>query len=261
MSLCSTMSPNVKIYAFELMNNHIHCVVRGEEGGVVCFFKEYKRLLKKYCDGVENMLDWDRFTPHLCIIETLDNLRNVIAYVHRNGAMAYPKYSPVSYPWGTNTLFFNPDIMYAHKKSTEKILWADIRIISHSHKFDKICNVPAFNGIASMVNVCAIEEGESFFRDARQYFFKISRDVERYREIAGMIGESVCYTDDELFSIAIRLSAEKYGEAKLSVLAPSAKMELARRLRYEYNAGFKQLQRILHLGESTLMSMFPSDRT
>lgn len=260
MSLCSTQFRDVCIYAFELMNNHFHCVLGGDEKQVVFFYEEYKTRLKKYCTGVCNILDWSRCVCHIKRISSLDNFRNVIAYVHRNGAMAYHEYTPVSYPWGTNSLYFNPELKIAHRMSAERILWETIRIVSHSHKFDGFKEISAFNGIASMANVCAIEEGENLFRNARQYFFKISRDVEKYKEIAEMIGESVYYSDDELFSIAARLSSERFGESRLSLLKPSDKMEMARKLRYEYNAGIKQLQRILHLDESALKAMFSTGR-
>lgn len=260
MSLCSTSFQDVVIYAFELMNNHFHCVLGGDGKRVIFFYEEYRTRLKKYCTGVGNILNWDKCDCHAKHITTLENFRNVIAYVHRNGAMAYHEYTPISYPWGTNSLYFNPELKIAHRMSAERVLWETVRMVSHSHKFDDLNDISAFNGVASMANVCAIEEGENFFRDARQYFFKISRDVEKYREIAEMIGESVYYTDDEMLVIAIRLSSEKFGESRLSLLNPSVKMELARKLRYEYNSGIKQLQRILHLDESALKTMFSDDR-
>lgn len=73
--------------------------------------------------------------------------------------------------------------------------------------------------------------------------------------IAKEIGESVWYTDDELYAILRKKSRQQYGAESPSVLRPTDKIELAKMLHYEYNATLKQLSRMLKLDFSVLRSL------
>ena len=137
--------------------------------------------------------------------------------------------------------------------------------------------------------------GEALFRDPAHYFSKISRSIEADAKIAKEIGESVFYTDDDLYSAVCRLANEKFsklgsagqgagrgawqgiaGQAggvggqtagmavghaagarcNPSQLPAQAKLELARAMRFEYNASDKQIQRMLKLDPQIISSLF-----
>ena len=97
------------------------------------------------------------------------------------------------------------------------------------------------------------------FRDARHYFTKISKHIESYDEIAKMIGEQIYYTDDDLFSIVCSLASKKYDCKVPSQLQKNEKMELAIILHREYNAGIKQIQRMLKIDAAILSAFFGSN--
>ena len=94
------------------------------------------------------------------------------------------------------------------------------------------------------------------FRDAHNYFFKISKNIEIYRDIASLIGEQLYYSDDDLFSMICKISAERYKVNSPSQLSKNDKLELAKRMHYDYNAGNKQIARMLKIDLSILSSMF-----
>ncbi len=108
----------------------------------------------------------------------------------------------------------------------------------------------------SPASFCDIALGESLFRDARHYFHKISRDVESYREVAALVGDSIYYTDDELVSLVYGICMKEYGNAKPTLLTIAEKQKLARRLHFDYNASNEQIGRILKIHLSVLESMF-----
>lgn len=255
-ALASKSTSGIKILAFELMNNHFHATIVGSQECAITFFTTFKNLLQNMCNGADNILSWTTFEHHLHRITTVDNLRNVIAYTHRNGPLVNPNFTPFNYPWGTNALYFNEEVKQYHKDVSTQVGIRKIRLFAHSHTFDKVGGIMEHNGIASPSCFCDVGLGESFFRDSRLYFFKISRDVESYKDIAEMIGESVYYADEEMFSIACKLSAERFGNTRFTLLPPESKMELARVLHNGYNAGFKQIQRMLRLDESVIRQMF-----
>ncbi len=103
---------------------------------------------------------------------------------------------------------------------------------------------------------CHIKEAETFFQNAKQYFYLISRNVEAYSEIAKTIGESLFYTDNDLYLIAVKLSCQLYQIEKLIELKTEQKIEMAKRLHYDYNASDKQLQRMLKIPQDILKSIF-----
>ena len=98
------------------------------------------------------------------------------------------------------------------------------------------------------------------FQNARNYFYTISKNTEAFADIACRIRDSVCLIDEEIFSVAVKISSDMYGVDKLSLLAPDQKINLAKELRYKYLASIQQLRRILRLNADVLNEMFPSTK-
>lgn len=91
---------DVVILAFEVMNNHFHFVLCAQEAQVSPFWDSIRKRLKRYYpDIVYADLSYKR-------IDSLNSLRNNIAYTHRNGYVANPDHTPFSYPWGTGRYYF-----------------------------------------------------------------------------------------------------------------------------------------------------------
>lgn len=257
-ALCNKQLFRIRTLAFELMNNHFHALLKCTEQEARVFFNTFAKHLHRYCSDAGNYLEWDNFICHITRITTLENLKNVIAYIHRNGAMVNPQYTPYNYPWGSNRFFFNNDAIELYEIAQKRMQNNRIREITHSRQFDSEKDIYTVGGVVSPLCFIDVQYAEYFFRDARQYFFKISRNVENFKSIAEMIGESVYYVDEELFSIACKISLERFGNTKISQLPPREKIELAQTLHCGYNASFKQVQRIIHLDEVTLRQIFKS---
>ena len=253
-AVCSLRNRQLRILAFELMTNHIHIVIIGLAEDIERFFSEYKKLLARAL-GVS----LDGFCLKLHQISDLENLRNVIAYVNRNGAMVDEDVTVYSYQWGTNRFYFNDEAKLRFNVSARQLKSCDIREITHSRKYDEVKDVMAVDGYASPLSFCDISLGEDMFRSARHYFTKVSRHVESYEQIAKLIGESVYYTDDDLFQIVCSLSRNRYGCNSPTLLPHKEKVELAKTLRTEYNANNKQIQRMLKLDQSVLTALFGKD--
>lgn len=45
LGICTRMTPGIKIFAFQLMSNHIHLVIGGEREAILAFFKHYINAL------------------------------------------------------------------------------------------------------------------------------------------------------------------------------------------------------------------------
>lgn len=253
--VCARLFPDVKILTFELMSNHFHFTLVGDKRRVELFFKLVMEKLSKYLKSLNRTTDLSLITYLLNPVDSLDGLRNVIVYDNRNGYIVSPDHTPVTYPWGANRYYFNSDAKTLALQNARKMRFSEIRQVSRSHKSDNMPSLLSFEGYALPLDFCDLESGEKLFRNASHYFYALSKNMESNKQIAKEIGESVFYTDNELFSIVSKISRDRYDVVLLPELTPEAKMELARTMRYEYNASAKQIIRILKLPGKVLESI------
>lgn len=253
LAVCAAKYPEVKVYAFQLMSNHIHLVTGGSKMEIHYFFDFFvSRLLKYFGDA----LDLSGFTLKLFPVSDLAYLRNAIAYVNRNGFVVNNDVTPFSYPWGSSRYFFQSAARRYEEVCSRAMGVAALRSLMHSRACDHLKDLKSIDGYISPMEFCHITEAESVFRDAKQYFFTISRNVESNSEIAKSIGESIYYTDNDLYSAATKMSKEHFGEYNLKSLPAEAKLEIAKRLHFDYNAGDKQLNRLLGIDPMILRALF-----
>lgn len=252
LAVCAKMSPDVKIYAFQLMSNHIHFVVGGDGQRIREFFAYYVGRLDKYFEG---RLDFSEFKLKLIPVKDLSYLRNAIVYVNRNGFVVNNDVTPFSYPWGSSPYFFQPMAVRYAAIAGKAIGNTLLRAVMHTKSSDKFRCLKMVDGYVSPLEFLDIETSEKVFRDAKQYFYLISRKIEAYSEVAKSIGEAIYYNDNDLYTAAVKLSMEGYGCHDLRTLPSAAKLDLARRLHLDYNAGEKQLQRLLSIDADLLKAL------
>ena len=67
---------------------------------------------------------------------------------------------------------------------------------------------------------------------------------------------TIYYNDNDLYIAATKIAKEQFKSKDLNTLTAGQKIELAKQLHFEYNAGDKQLQRMLKINENILKSLF-----
>lgn len=257
-ALCAALYwGRVKIYTFQVMSNHLHFVLSGSKEDVLEFFEEFRKRIHRFFAARKELHKLRGFKCNLFEIIDLNYLRNVIAYVNRNGFVVNRHVTPFSYMWGPNRFFFFPDSDFDAVVPIAKVSQKERQRIFRTHYNDFPDSYFFTNGYISPVCYCHISECEAFFHDAHQYFHYLSRRVESFSEIANQLGDKIVYTDDEVFSAAIALSAKNYDIKKLSALSADKRTELARSLHFSYNASNKQISRVLGLDKAFVDAMFP----
>ncbi|MBR6268928.1 MAG: hypothetical protein IKR28_11450 [Selenomonadaceae bacterium] len=257
LAIASKLVPQVRILTFQLMTNHIHLTIAGFEDDIRNLFYLFRRYLTNYFKANGLVVDLLNFVPQIRAIESIQDLRNVITYNNRNGYVVSPDYTPFTYPWGANAYYYNTIAKERFLESREKLHRRERRELIRTHDSDGLEPIVTVNGFACPMSFCHIPLGESIFRCASHYFREVSRNMESQKEIAAEIGERIFYTDDELFSIVLTLSKQKYGQLKPSLLPVSAKKDLAILLHNDYNAGNRQIQRMIKLDISVVNALFP----
>ncbi len=252
----------IRIITFELMSNHIHVILRcrGKEESE-SFFHLFRKRLVRYFHEHGKLREWRGFVSELYAIDSLEAARNQIAYTNRNNFVVDPDQTPFSYPYGANGFYFNPlSKMQQGVRYGNLSLRARMRIL-HSKKTDYPDDWIVMGRYISPISFCECSLGERFFRDARHYLYKITRNLESYKELSELLGDGAYYTDEELVGIMYSLCREKYARNKPSLLTPEEKKELAKELYYDYNSDIAKISRLLHFPLSTLEALFPPERT
>jgi len=255
-ALCSHSVPDFRILTFEIMRNHLHAVGSGSAESGSAWFSCFRKRLIRYNQSLGRVRDMKAFRADILPIDSLSFLRNTIAYVNRNGYVVNPGHSPYSYPWGANRFFFNPDACLRKDVTYGRLTFREKRKLFCSHDIDYPAGHVIIDGYISPASYCQLSLAQSLFRDARHYFYQVSRNVEAYRDIAKLLGDSVFYTDDELYLVVRQLCRDRYGNARPEALPMEAKLELSRELHFDYKAGNKQIRRMLRLDERTLTALF-----
>lgn len=248
--------PEVTLFTFEIMINHLHLVLAGLENKVEEFSNALLKKLAYHPELKNSRGDILQMEAKRHPVNSLDNLRNVIAYTNKNGAVVSPDENVYTYKWGANRYFYNREAKNRYLENGHPASQEEKRKLFRSHRLDKVNNVIVLDDYISPLCYCAIQKAEEFFSSNRQYFFKVSKGVETHKEIATIIGESIFYTDYDLIDVIASACRRDYGVRTSSELKPEAKLEIAKFLHYEYNAGNKQISRLMKIPVDTLSALF-----
>ena len=257
LAVCAMAFPELRILTFQLMCNHIHLTLAGDRERCIALFRLFKKRLQSYLKKTGRTTDLNAWDCSIKAITDIKYLRTVIVYTNRNGFVVNHDDTPYSYRWGANRYFFNPDAVEIHSLSREKLTVKQIRRVMHSADFDWATGLPLVGGYVSPLSFCDVRTAMALFRDAHHYYHMLSRDVESQRLMAKELVESVFYSDTELFNAVSIFIREKYGYLSPTVLQKDAKIETAVWMHHNYNAGNRQISRILKLEPPVVDALFP----
>lgn len=240
--------PELRIIAFEVMNNHFHFVISGSESVIQAFFEFIRKRIFRSVPGIK----YAKLT--IKPIKDLHSLRNNIIYTNRNGYVADPNYTPFSYPWGTGCYYFTQFPL----EKTYSDLYTGARRKMFRGRAPKLPgDWKMIDGYIAPKSYCAIIFGMAIFRDAHHYFSMVSKNVEAYSELAAEIDDGEFLTDTELFTQVTKIVKSGYGLNALKDLSKAQKLDLARKLHYDYRSSNGQIRRTLGLTQYEVDSLFP----
>ena len=249
----------IKMLTFEVMSNHFHFVVACKEELLKQFENEITKKLHRYLAQQNRASDLKGFSFKNFRISDLKYLQTVICYTNRNGYLVDNNSTPFTYPWGANSYFFNPSAQWEPAVDISELGIAKIRSIFKIREYKGKGNLKflTHKGYFSPASFCHIQLAEKLYRDARHYFSLISRQVESYSQIAKELGDSIYYTDEEMFSAIYNHCAKKYDVKNPSLLGRNDKIEVAKMMKYDFNANNAQIMRLLKIDERILDELFP----
>ena len=247
----------IKIYTFQLMSNHFHFVLSCDYNIVYEFFALLKKRLSRYLAARNSNTDIKKLECNIFEVKDLQYMRTVIAYVNRNGYLVDRDSTPYNYQWGANRFFFAPAVEYETRTYLSAVPKRKLGAIFSTHEIQFPETYYFTGNYVSPYSYCHIYEAEQLYRNAHDYFHLVSRRVESFSDIAKELGDYVAYTDEEIYAAAVTISMGNYKMKSPKLLGVSEKMQLAKELKYKYNASIKQMRRILGMDERLLNELFP----
>lgn len=247
----------VGIYTFQLMSNHMHFVIEGELNDVELFFNDLKSRLKRYLLKQERSYDINKISHNLIRVKDESYLKNVIAYVNRNGYLVNKNMTQFSYPWGANRYYFFPLGKIEPKTFLSKIANRRKMELFHTREtyFPECFYLTG--GYISPNCYCKIELAEELFINAHQYSSLVSRRVESFKDIAAEIGDTITYTDEEMYVAVFQHIKKQFDKTGIQILSKTEKLTVAKIMHYEYNSSNKQICRILKVDIESVNALFP----
>ena len=243
---------NIKLIAFELMNNHIHLILSGPKEDCLELFSIFCKRLRLIYSKRGRALDWNNFKVDILQIDTLDSLRNEIIYTHRNAYVANGSYNPFSYPWGSGCAYFNHWTEIVQTIDFKDLPLRVQRGLTHSRDVSPYGHLSTCGDYIFIPSFCSVKLGESMFTDSRSYFNMLTRKAEAYSAIAARLKDTVFLTDDEMFQVTLSYCKEKLGIANMTLLSPEQKITVAREIHFKYKATHQQIRRLLRLDTNLL---------
>lgn len=257
-AFCASQSDNIQILTFQVMSNHFHFVVSGSEKSVEEFGELLRKKILRIFYGSVNSYIAKEFSFKHILIDNLLYLRNVIAYINRNGYLVNENHTPFSYPWGANSYFFNQLHKMQNKTYISYTSIREKKKMFKTHLVDIPTTYYVTDGYINPYCYCKIDLAENIFKNAQQYFTIISRRVESFTEIAKELEDKVFYTDNEIYQIVTNLCLKNYNVKKASELQAADKLTMAILLKNKYNCTKKQVARLLSLEQEIIAQLFPT---
>lgn len=244
----SAVESGIDVITDQVMSNHIHMVAACQESCIPSFFESYRYRQTKYLKRkglYYNLNSFDCKDP--ISIDSLQMLRREIIYGNRNGFLVNPSETPFSYRWGGGSLYFNYFAQNVTGELAKNLPYRLKRELSCRSSFIFPDNYVYKDGMILPSSYVDYKKGESVFRNAHHYFSMISKDYEVFSEEARRFGDKIVVTDEEMYSVVRLMTKRNFPDTPPTLLPPSAKVEIARRLHLEYRASSQQIRRLLKL--------------
>lgn len=250
----------VGIYTFQLMSNHLHFVIKGEMTDIDAFFSDLKLRLRRYLLKQDRSYDINNISYRAIPVRDENYLRNLIAYVNRNGYLVNKNMTVFSYPWGANRYFFFPLSEIEHKTYLSHIANRAKMNMFHTREINFPESFYLTNGYISPCCYCKIKHAETLYMNAHHYSTLISRRVESFQYIANEVGDTITYTDEEMYVSVFHHIKKQFDKSSIQTLTKTEKLLIAKIMHYEYNSPNKQICRILKLEIEAINTIFPDNK-
>ena len=255
--LCLLGKEAPAIYAFCLMDNHVHFILRGNYCGCLAFIRTYKWCLSRkfgsmgrpgiFREGGEVLLK--EMTDPLYIAQA-------IAYVLRNPVKAGMHVTPQGYPWSSARLYFSADdrepVGY---RRIDSLSSKERKSITNNYKklpADWLIDRGGMILPESYVNVRAVE---AVYGRPGQFMYWLNKADDKVLELDNGVAAKSRYTYEELETNMNEIIVSHFGKRGLKDLGMQSRAELASIMKRRFGAGTARLSLLLGIEKDILAKL------
>lgn len=248
---------SIRIYAFELMPNHIHIILSGTGENCLMAFDYLKRKLSARLlrDGYPPLPDDYWFK--LVRLENQEELKNEILYILRNPLEK--GFSIVGgYIWGTEWIYYSrfPKALEGtlagkmSKRSLSKLFASEEDIPEHWRINPYLGLLPD-----SFVDTSVVRE---LFPSPKDLQTALVKDYEVYFQIANRLGELAEFSKSEVAGIVTQTLQKRFGGRDLRALSEQEKGKMAIILHREFGLNSYQISTSIFVREKVIRQLLAS---
>ena len=242
----------VDILCYELMDSHLHTLLKGTWPDCLAFFRWVLHRLSIHVahrDGISNVLPRNGFDVHA--VMDARQFKNEVVYILRNCFKARIC-SPFSYMWGSIDVYFNPLRDALPGRRVSEMGTVEIRKLFRTRE-----PVPGYYEVyeGRVMNRCFVKYNmvEKQFGDSLAFFDAIRVwDLESSVALSHGAAEKVTFSDAELALRITTLCKNEYHAESLQLLDRKSLLSLARNAARRFGAGKAQLARLLNVSPDIL---------
>ena len=249
--ICKVIS-GAWVWAYTLMDNHVHFLLYGTLKTCKTFIDKYKLLTGKWISHKYGLLQYLKgLSASVIALNTEEDILETAAYIDRNPIVAGFKGLPSEYPWSSSCLLFKEKRVKSGKC---------LKAFSHNQLRDLLKTriiLPEdwwVNDHGMMDPRCFTEvhKLESLFRTPVRYIYFVSKKLEGKIDLALSQGQKTFLQDKDLRPITAELCLKNFGSDNVRKLDVKSRLVLARILRRDYASTPKQIARMLYLNADIL---------
>lgn len=234
------------------MSNHFNFVLYGSLKECRAFANEYKRRCAirmrlssgKVCGKKEVKVSAD-------LIDTIEYLENVIAYILRNPLVARIPIMPYHYELSSTGIYFDGDKV---PQGTHLNDMSERKRHDVLHSRAKVPDEYFITEEGMIYPSCYVDYStvERIYKTPANLFNRLARKVENEIELKMGICETITMTDNELKTEMTELIPNEFHCSSIAQLSMDDRILLCRLIRNNFQSGAKQIARLTRLAVSVV---------
>lgn len=242
---------DLRIYAYCLMDNHIHLLISGEEDVIRRFFSLIKKDYAQYVTSkYGNKSSLDRFLPELKQIPSKEYFRSVVAYILRNPFKAGMS-CPYCYQWNSAWIYFRQPFWEMAEKTIKEYGLKQFKQMLHTRKVPD--NILMCGDVISPRHWILYSKVEEIFGTSSDLFNSVSRRNTENDTESFLLQKEICSYPDAYLLKVIEGYCKQYGASKVNDLDSITQRKLISRLARQYGSSRKQIGRLTGADEETIL--------
>ena len=247
----------VTLLAYHVMSTHLHVLYAATEERAMSHMNAVLEQYGKYVWKKRGSFKVKILAPKAFPINDLQQLRNEIAYVIRNGFVSRLDVQLFGILGGSGFLYYNELVSKMATRPFEKLKLSEKRAILHMRD---VQDLPGLRVLGPMIDPsCFVDYQlvEALYPNARKFVMSTMKNVEGQVAVAMSRGERPVLIDEELYSEIYRRCRQQYALDGPSLLTVEQKQTMALELKREFSSANSQIARTLSLPLRVVDEMFP----